>query len=212
MRQTRMPFLFVNGLLNGNWTLADYSASDVEPMGWYSGRVLLIALPVFITLLAYAIILFAEVAMKKNFLAGPPISLETKVERYEDKGPQNFQPNMQTNNPQPGDPTVGMHNPPTTVVQTVTIEKELTTEPYLWEELLVYLMFHLVCLGMTIHTSQYDSNQNVLGVVIAWLHLVAIIGYTFIAVSNNIILGSQNRSNQAILPICTSSAKHHTGV
>ncbi len=163
--------------------LGEYDDKQIEPYGWYASRVLLIALPVFITLLAYAIILFAEVAMKKNFIAGPPASIETTVKRYEDNtAGQNFQPNLQVNNPRPGDATAGMNQPPTTVIQTVTVEKEHTNEPYLWEELLVYLMFHLVSLGMTIHTSQWESNQNVLGVVIAWLHLVAICGYTFIAV------------------------------
>lgn len=48
------------------YTKGEYSSDNVEFMGWYSTTVLLICLPVFLTFLAYAGILFYEVATKGN--------------------------------------------------------------------------------------------------------------------------------------------------
>ena len=63
------------------------------------------------------------------------------------------------NNPQPGDATAAINNPAIAVnAPTVTIEREDTIEPYLWEELLVYLLFHIVALGMCIHPTSWTTD------------------------------------------------------
>lgn len=171
----------------------EYTSDDVQADGWYSSTVLLICLPVFLTLLAYAGILFYEVAAKKELISNRPITINTTATKYTDPNPQLANPpgttgtlatNLPVNNPQHAPLPLDINNQNPQVVQTapVVVEKDTTIEPYLWEELLVYFVFHLVALVFCIHPAQISTNQNVLSIVIAWLHFAYICGYSFVAV------------------------------
>lgn len=199
-----------------------YESKDVEVNGWYSSTVLLICLPVFFTLVGYTAILFVEVAMKKDMIAGRPSSIETVDKKYKTEepnaaagtGPSPVPPIL---NPNPGlNPTGTLGGtdvpanptPPTVLPTNVTYESERTVEPYVWEELLVYLIFHLVALTFCIHPAKVKTNQNTLSIILAWIHFVAIGAYAAITVQLYFIVDpeTQQHKGQNILS-CTSA--HH---
>lgn len=189
-------------------TKGEYAAENVEIMGWYSTTVLLICLPVFLTFLAYAGILFYEVATKKDLITTKPITISTTTSKYADTG----LPAGTLANPPPPAPIGGGHQPvdlgsnshptqgttahppgqnlaintgvPPTGLATdaIVVEKDTTLELYLWEELLIYMIFHLVGLVFCIQPCLTKRNHNAVGIVIAWIHFPLICGYAFVAV------------------------------
>ena len=179
-----------------NWN--DYPASAVEYLGWYSGRTLLICLPVFLTVVIYTAVVITEIALKKDWLGAKPLKLETTVTKtnlkYQDPttgtanpanpagatnpaGGAEFHPNLAVQNPAPGDANALAVPPPPVISGPPVVEKEETLEPYLWEELLVYMAFHVVGLVFCIQPAKTDSPQNIVGVVLAWIHMVVISAY-----------------------------------
>lgn len=66
--------------------------------------------------------------------------------------------------------------------QPLAVEKDTTVELYLWEELLLFMAFHLVGLVFCIQPALSHRKHTAVGIVIAWLHLPLICGYTFVAV------------------------------
>lgn len=185
-------------------TKGEYGSENVEFMGWYSTTVLLICLPVFLTFLAYAGILFYEVATKKEFISSRPLTISTTTSKYVDTGaPQGaqgagtlanppgtnypapgaghlgHQPVDLGSNPQTSPPVIGG---PGIVAAPVAVEKDTTVELYLWEELLLFMVFHLVGLVFCIQPCLTKRNHNAVGIVVAWLHLPYICGYAFVAV------------------------------
>lgn len=196
-------------------TKGEYSSDDVKFMGWEYTTVLLICLPVFFSFLAYAGILFYEVATKKELISAKPATISTTTSKYADKsaptGPGGNPEGLQNPPGQgglPGHQPVdlgqgqGLHGQPdtrpgqglgtntgafgqpgtTAGTQPVAVEKDTTVELYLWEELLLFMAFHLVGLVFCIQPGLSRRGHTALGIVIAWLHLALICAYAFVAV------------------------------
>lgn len=187
----------------------EFDSTDTKMLGWDHTFVLLMCLPVFFSFLAYAGILFYEVATKKEFISSKPLTITTTTAKYVDTGanpPQlPGQPTtaqgttagttvnsgeggaLATNVHQPVDPANPLARPP--VVQTggtnqpaAVIEKDTTVELYIWEELLIYMAIHIVGLTFCVQPALRKRDHNAVGVVIAWLHFAYILGYAFVSV------------------------------
>jgi hypothetical protein len=192
-------------------TKGEYSADNVEFMGWYSTTVLLICLPVFLTFLAYAGILFYEVAAKKELITSRPLSVSTASTKYAagtdpanptgtnypPGSPQGHQPVDLGSNagaqPQPYGATAnpqshfgGGANAPGSTLGSSGVPPQIgagATELYLWEELFLFMVFHMVGLVFCIQPALTKRNHNSVGIVIAWLHFPYICGYAFVSVT-----------------------------
>jgi hypothetical protein len=155
-------------------------------LGWKSSIVLNICLPIFFTFIAYAAILFVEVALKKRLLTEKPAGGGATTSKYSD--PEGISANP---NPQPADanrdprapamPTSSVNNPPTTIP--LAVSKTEPTQPYLWEELFVHMLFHIMACSFAIHRTKKASNHSALPIIIAWIHFLTIIGYSFVSVA-----------------------------
>ena len=182
-----------------------FESSDMKTLGWYSVNVLLVCLPIFLTFLAYTAILFAEVALKKPFVNKPAdgsdtITTETKS-KYNDPLPAAGGPNglPLSNQPARASTTTTAQNqarnpplpiegrlepqlplPPTTL--TTTISQPSADQPYIWEDLLLHMLLHIMSCAFSLHRTRRASNQNALPLVIAWIHFALISGYAFVLV------------------------------
>lgn len=217
MRGTFTDLIYYIGLKD------EYDYSNAEKMGWNSTFVLLMCLPVFFSILAYAGILFYEVAAKKELISSKPLAVSTTSAKYADTtgnqpsnptggptgiptlggagntGATNINPGMDgtnlggptgTTNPPALNPGIGLAQPPGTTTgalnqpptTTGAVASDANCELYIYEELLIYMMFHLIGLAFCVQPALYKRGHNAVGVVIAWLHFALLGGYTFVAV------------------------------
>jgi hypothetical protein len=185
----------------------EYDSSDTKLLGWDHTFVLLMCLPVFFSFLAYAGILFYEVATKKEFISSKPITIITTTIDATKAGKYVETANPPTLGAQPTTGTVGTGadpknahlpvdplnlnptaNPPVmatgvTTLPAIAVQKDTTSELYLWEELLIYMVFHIVGLTFCVQPAKRTRAHNACGVIIAWLHFALIIAYAFVSVS-----------------------------
>lgn len=154
-------------------------------LGWKSSVVLNICLPIFFTFIAYAAILFVEVALKKRLLTEKPAGGGATTSKYSDpegiSANQPAAPADPNRDPRaPAMPSSSNNNPPTTVP--VSVSKTEPSQPFLWEELFVYMLFHIMACSFAIHRTKKTANHTALPIIIAWIHFLTIIGYSFVSV------------------------------
>jgi hypothetical protein len=155
-------------------------------LGWKSSVVLNICLPIFLTFIAYAAILFVEVALKKRLLTEKPAGGGATTTKYSDPEPisanQQAAPADPHRDPRaPAMPTSSLNNPPTTIP--LSVSKVDSSQPFLWEELFVHMLFHIMACSFAIHRTKMAANHAVLPIIIAWIHFLTIIGYSFVSVT-----------------------------
>ena len=154
-------------------------------LGWKSSVVLNICLPIFFTFIAYAAILFVEVALKKRLLTEKPPGGGATTSKYSDPEGISAHPPAAPADPNrdprvPAMPTASVNNPPTTVP--VSVSKTEPTQPFLWEELFIHMLFHVTACSFAIHRTKRTANHTALPIIVAWIHFLTIIGYSFVSV------------------------------
>lgn len=183
----------------------EFTSEDTEMLGWNHTLVLLMCLPVFFTFLAYAGILFYEVATKKELISSKPVAINTAPAKYVDTGANPTQAPAQASNIssiseahqgqainpnfQGAKTTSNSSNPNLPIFQAAVspqlvadAQKDSNAELYLWEELLIYMVFHIVGLTFSVQPAIRHRDHNAVGVIIAWLHMALIVAYAFVAV------------------------------
>ena len=191
--------------------LGDFKSEHMQHYGWYKNKVFHVCLPIFVTFLVYLGLLIAEYIVKKPWLLkDPKIAGESSSEKYQEKKqelPLSEPPKTPEN--KPIDPTAPPEKkalaekdiekknevkkdeekkqtkPEPLAEQAVITIRSSSSEMdefYLWEDLLIYMLLHVMSCVFSIHQTKKASNQGSLTIILAWVHFVLISVYAFISV------------------------------